>query len=127
MKDYIKNNGIFAKGADDEDINKAEKELGLSFSKEYKAYLSSLALGTIDGHEFTGITKNKRLNVVDVTEAERKKNPTVPKTYYVVEKTNVDGVVIWQDKSGKVYESYENGDVDKVADSVFQYIKDCVE
>ena len=104
------------------EISDAEERLGVVFSKEYREYLLGVGIGAVDGHEFTGITKTKRLNVVDVTNEERKRIPSISKSYYVVEQTNYDGVVVWQDKDGNVYESYETGEVKVVAKSVEDYI-----
>lgn len=49
---------------------------------------------SIYGHEFTGITKILRLNVVEITIEERMKNRLIPINLYVIEQTNIDDIVI---------------------------------
>lgn len=97
---------FFAKGSVElTDIHKAETMLGLTFAEEYVDYVREYGFVTFRGHELTGICEAKRLSVVDVTEEEREYNPLIPHDLYVIEQTHIDDIVIWQDKSGKIYES----------------------
>ena len=73
------------------------------------------------GHELTGICKAARLNVVDVTQDERQYN-SVPVDWYVIEQTNIDGIVIWQTASGTIYETCPGSEADKICDSLEEYI-----
>lgn len=123
INDLIRGEGLHGSGTTSEEIEKAEEKLGLKFSKEYREYLSEFGIGAYDGHEFTGISDIKRLDVVTVTEDERKNNPDVPRSYYVIEQANYDGIVIWQDEKGIVYESFESGSFEKVANSILQFIE----
>ena len=59
-------------------ISKSEKILGLRFSHEYCEYLRTFDLASFSGHELTGIRSPARFNIVEVTNAERIANPTVP-------------------------------------------------
>lgn len=93
-----------AGGVDEAAIEQAEDTLGLIFSKEYREYLLELGEAKAAGREFTGICKAKRLHVVDVTQEERENVP-VPEDWYVIEQANIDGIVIWQDASGSVYQT----------------------
>lgn len=64
---------LSGKGVPPEQITQAEQELGLSFSDEYREYLSDYGIGAYDGHELTGLTKSKRLNVITATTEARKR------------------------------------------------------
>lgn len=110
------------KPATDIDIKDAEIQLRVSFNEEYREYL--LAFGAImaDGIELTGIAKSAHRNVVNQTKQERELNPKVPNNMYVVENTGVDGIVIWQETNGGIYQSSPNVEPKKVADSLLEYL-----
>lgn len=95
---------IGSSGRSNADISCAEQQLKTQFSSEYTQYLQQIGLAAFDGRELTGLCKDKRLNVVDVTIEERLRNQNVPSTWYVIEQTNMDGVVIWQSSSGEIYQ-----------------------
>lgn len=113
---------FFAKGPVElTDINKAEMMLGLTFAEEYIDYVREYGFITFRGHELTGVCEAKRLSVVDVTEEEREYNPLIPHDLYVIEQTHIDSIVIWQNCSGKIYESM--GQEPKViANSLKEYL-----
>ena len=110
------------KPATDIDIKDAEIQLRVSFNEEYREYL--LAFGAImaDGIELTGIAKSAHRNVVNQTKQERELNPKIPNNMYVVENTGVDGIIIWQDTIGDIYQSSPNKEPKKIADSLSEYI-----
>lgn len=114
---------IGANGCNENEIKEAEKELALSFSKDYRMYLKEIGLVCFDGHEFTGITGNKRLNVVVVTKEQRNIDADVPEDWYVVEETNMDGLCVWQDKKGNVYVKSSTTEPKKIANSMIEYIE----
>ena len=109
--------------AESKDITEAELKLRVSFAGEYKDYV--LAFGAIlaDGIELTGIAKSEHRDVVSVTNMARKLNPDVPKTMYVVEDTGVDGIVVWQDKSGAIYQTSPNAEPKEIAKTLTEYIE----
>lgn len=109
-------------GANTVQINEAEEALGLKFSKEYIAYVSEFGAASFAGHEFTGVCNSQRLNVVTATERVRKTCGDVDLSWYVVEETHVDGIVIWQTRNGKVYKTAPNEKAIKIADSLAEYI-----
>lgn len=111
------------KAASNEQIQTTEESLGLEFAKEYKEYLAEYGVASIYGHEFTGICGSERLNVVTVTQEEWGNNYRIPKELYVVEQTEVDGIVIWQSRSGLVYQSRPNMKPVKICDSLHEYIE----
>lgn len=103
-------------------IRQAEKELNVLFAKDYVDYVLSFGIAIFDGHELTGICDKKRLDVVRNTMEERELNPSVPDDWYVIENTGVDGIIIWQDKTGKIYQSMLNGQKEYIANSLVEYL-----
>ena len=108
-------------GIDKETVKNAEKELGLKFCPEYKQYLLKYGLAMVNGHELSGLSDNKRTNVIELTKKHDDKSEFC-KNKYVVEETNVDGIVIWQDFEGRVY-SLEDEKGQKIANSLAEYIE----
>ena len=111
-----------ANGVSLETIEVAEKELQLSFSEEYKTYLSLYGAISFSSHEFTGLGVNGYLNVVHATKKERSLDDNFPKNCILIENTGIDGILILQDKSGKVY-SYENRKNKEIAPSLKFYFE----
>lgn len=103
-------------------IRQAEKDLNVLFAKDYVEYVSSFGIAVFDGHELTGICDKKRLDVVRNTKEERELNPFVPDDWYVVENAGIDGIIIWQDKMGRIYQTMPNGQKEYIADSLVEYL-----
>lgn len=113
---------VALKGTDDTSIKNAEATLELQFSDEYTLYLKAFGVASADGHELTGICASPRLNVVDVTLSERVNYSDVPNDWYVIEQANIDGIVIWQNQKGEVYQTQPCCDSIKIANSIVEYI-----
>ena len=110
------------KGASEEEIRMAEQTLGLCFAADYHKYIAAYGVASFAGHELTGICKSKRLSVIDVTIDERNNIP-VPTDWYVLEQANIDGIVIWQDSNGTVYQTAPNTKAKKMCESLAEYIE----
>ena len=110
------------KAATSMQITDAELQLRVSFSNEYKEYLSTFGAIMADGLELSGIAKSKHRNVVSLTKKEWELNPKVPHTMYVVENTCIDGIIIWQDTDGRVFQTQPGVEPKQVADSLAEYI-----
>lgn len=108
-------------GRTDKEIIAAEKELGVSFAEEYRKYLKEIGLACFDGRELTGLTETKRLNVVLVTK-EQKAYLDIAEPWYVVEEANIDGIVIWQDSEGTIYQTAPNAETLIMAKSLSEYL-----
>lgn len=106
------------------EITDAELQLRLNFSDEYKTYLSTFGAIIADGIELTGISKAKHRNVVPVTKQEWELNTNVPHTLYVIENTGVDGIIIWQDSTGLIYQTTGATLPKEVAHSINDYLID---
>ena len=113
----------FIAGVSESDIAKAESELGVKFASDYRRYLSEYGLASADGHEFTGIVKSPRLNVVDVTIRLKKKFIDVPVDAYVLEELGIDEIVIFQTPDGCVYKATPKSEFIKVASSISEYLE----
>jgi len=109
------------KGASLIQIEQAEKSLGLKFALDFKECLREFGAVSVGGHELTGFSADKNLNVVEVTQKNWKKN-NVGKNLYVIEEAHIDGIVIWQDSDGTVYETTQNSIAIKIASSLSEYI-----
>lgn len=113
---------ITGKGVDKNTIEAAEDALGVSFSQEYRAYLERYGIAAVNGHELTGICKSDRTNVVSVTQSAKRIHETA-NDWYVVEQTNIDGIIIWQASNGTVYQTAPNAKPKKLCESLAEYIK----
>ncbi len=105
-------------------ITDAELQLRISFANEYKEYLAAFGAIMADGIELTGITKSEHRNVVAQTKSEWKLNTKIPHNMYVIENTHVDGIIIWQDTNGLIYQSSPSSDAKQIARSLAEYISD---
>ncbi len=104
------------------EIENAEKKLKLKFSDDYREYLEKLSIVSFEGRELTGLTPVERLNVVTVTERERKRCPEARSQVYVIEETLIDDIVFWQSETGEVYCTYGSGPLIKSFESFEEYL-----
>ena len=105
------------------DIEKAEAELSVSFSSDYKKYTSTFGAISVKGMELTGVVAPAYLNVVAVTKSARRISPSAKHDWYVLMDPHIDGIVIWQDKEGKVYQTAPNCVATEIASSLSEYLK----
>lgn len=103
-------------------ITDAELQLRVSFANEYKEYLSAFGAIMADGIELSGIAKSEHRNVIALTKKEWELNSKVPHTMYVVENTCVDGIVIWQDTNGMIYQTSPNSEPKQIASTLYDYV-----
>lgn len=103
-------------------ITDAEIQLRLGFSDEYKEYLLNFGAIMAEGIELTGIAKSEHRNVVAQTKKEWSLNPKVLHNMYVIENTCIDGIIIWQDQNGTIYQTSPNSEPKKIADSLCAYL-----
>ena len=110
------------KSATAEQIENAEKSLGLKFAEDFKEYVQQFGSVSCGGHELTGFSADAGLDVVRVTIDNRKRNPSVKKSFYVIEETHVDGIVIWQSESGDIYKAEYKDKPQKIYGSLAEYV-----
>lgn len=105
-------------------VNDVENALGLMFTNEYREYVLCFGVASYYGHELTGICSDPALNVLKVTLSERDfYGPKIPNDWYVIERADIDGIVIWQDSiTGKIYQTQPNNSPEVIASSMLGYI-----
>lgn len=125
LVDYI--NGLSVKenkGSCNEDsIRKAEQELGLVFSEEYKDLLLNFGTASLNYIDILSTINNDHYNVVSKTKELRSVFSNLDANLYVVVDAGVDGVYALQDKNGKIYE-INGSDIMEAYDSLLDFIKD---
>ena len=123
--DIIKEYGDFAAfgGVSDKQIKAVEQELGLNFSKEYKEFLKEYGAACANGHEFLGICDSKRLNIVEGTVKARKKNGNIPENLYLIEDIGIDRILIWQNATGKMYQTIGKGEPTELDVILQEYVE----
>lgn len=115
---------ITLKPVESEEVENIEIELALCLAEEYKEYLEKFGAVMADNVELTGVAKSKNRNVVSVTQREWKANPLIPHTMYVVENVGIDGIIIWQDTTGNIYQSRPNCQAEKIASNLADYLEE---
>ena len=106
-----------------EAVENIEIELALPLAEEYKEYLLKYGAIMADDVELTGVAKSKNRDVVQVTQREWMSNSKIKHNLYVVENIGIEGIIIWQDGSGKIYESSPNNGAKQIADSLAEYLE----
>ena len=109
-------------GVSKDKITEAQDILRLKFADDYKKYLEEFGTASFSGHELTGICNHPRLNVIHVTNEEKIINSGISEKFYVIEQSNIDGIVIWQSESGEVYQSIPGQKTIKIAKSLIDYV-----
>lgn len=105
-----------------EKIKNAEDKLGLQFADDYKEYVAHYGTISFNGHELTGISCDRNLDVVAVTEKQWNKNLIEEHLLYVIEEAHIDGIVIWQSPSGEIFQTSPNAEAKKICNSLAEYI-----
>jgi hypothetical protein len=108
--------------ASKEQIADAEKELMLTFSADYKEYLSAFGAASFCGKELTGICSSERLNVVAVTRRARNYYKSFPDDAYVVEEMLFDHFLVIQKANGYVFSFGPNESEERIAASLSLYL-----
>ena len=111
------------KPATTEMIENIEIELALPLADEYKEYLLKYGAIMADDVELTGVAKSKNRDVVQVTKREWASNSKIKHNLYVVENVGIEGIIIWQDGSGKIFESNPNNEAKQIANSLAEYLE----
>jgi hypothetical protein len=109
-------------GVSPEDIEVVEKKLALQFSDEYRQILLEFGVVSFNGHEINGISNAIRLDVVINTKEEKERTDDIPADFYLIEDTHIDGILIWQDSDGFIYETGPNQKPRQVFDSLGEYL-----
>ena len=106
----------------DNEILKAEEELSISFSPEYKKYTSEYGAISFGEYELSGVVQSNHLNVVSLTEAARAITPQAHPDWYVIMDPCIEGIIIWQGAEGTIYQTEPNKPTRQLAESLAEYI-----
>ena len=109
--------------ATESDVNNIRIDLHMELSNEYKEYLKTFCAILAEDVELTGFAKSKNRNVVQVTKREWDLNPSFKGKMYVVETVGIDGLIIWQDSKGTIFESSPGSSAKQIADSLAEYLE----
>lgn len=108
--------------ATEQQIKEAEEKLGLTFSEDYKTYLSIFGALSFGAHEFTGLNVESYINVVDITSKEKLIRESFPSQAYVIQSLGIEGMIIVQTEQGEILQLDENNRVSHISDSFEQYL-----
>lgn len=112
-------------GCSKEEIQMAEKALGLVFPEEYKDYLLEYGTVRFNGVELCGLNVTGYLNVVEATEQEKSVNDSFPEKMFVIEDLGVDAKLIIGDEKGNIY-LLQRDKKRLVCDSFLKYVEKCM-
>lgn len=118
-----KNYFVSERAVSSEEIEKAQKDLGLAFADDYRSYVQECGTASYEGHELTGISKDINLDVVRVTASNLRKNPKIKMPLYVIEETHIDGIVIWQGSDKNIYRTGMGTGPVKIAENLAEYVQ----
>ena len=122
--DILKSKNYFVceRGATSEEIENAQRALGIAFAEDYRTYLQECGSASYEGHELTGISKDLNLDVVNVTNSNLQRNHGI-QALYVVEETHIDGIVIWQAQDQRIYQTRMGAEPVQIAENLAEYIR----
>ncbi len=117
-----KQNIFCGRGASVDEIKELSNKAKVVFSDEYIEYLKVYGIIAFDGHELTGLSKTKRLNVSEVTLEYKRLYRNELDLLYVVEVADIDGILIWQSEDGKIYKTIGDSNPILIYESLSEYI-----
>lgn len=113
------------KGCTQEQLEEAQKELGMTFPYEYVEYVKQYGCIDFGSTEWTGLNIEGRLNTVYATKQEMRVNPDFPQGFFVLENLGIDAKKTVVDVNGKVYIIQYNN-LELICDSISEYLDQCV-
>ncbi|WP_162011538.1 SMI1/KNR4 family protein [Streptococcus sp. S784/96/1] len=106
------------------EVTEAEKDLEVTFADEYRQLISVFGNFEISSHEFTGVEFDNFLNIVITTLDNRQYTHSDTQSMYVIEELGFDGIVIWQNTKGEIFQTIPNDTVkpEKLYSSFEKYV-----
>ncbi|WP_162012179.1 SMI1/KNR4 family protein [Streptococcus sp. S784/96/1] len=106
------------------EVTEAEKDLEVTFADEYRQLISVFGNFEISSHEFTGVEFDNFLNIVIATLDNRQYTHSDTQSMYVIEELGFDGIVIWQNTKGEIFQTIPNDTVkpEKLYSSFEKYV-----
>lgn len=115
-------NVLSLKGANIQEVKKAQEKLDLVFSIEYAKYTMQYGAVCINNREYTGVVENPDLSVVYNTYSARTITPQAHDDWYVISDLHIDGIIIWQDIDGLIYQTQPGCKPVLICKSMAEYI-----
>lgn len=106
-----------------ESVKQAEEKLNLKFAEEYIDLITNFGTLVTDYLNLTSTIEDIEHDVVELTTKYRNYYNNFPKDMYVIFDVNVDGLVILQDATGKIYDIDETCELMNSYDSLNEFIK----
>lgn len=113
------------KGCSMEQVNEAQKALGIIFPDEYIDYVTAFGCIDFGATEWTGLNINGRLNTVEATKKEMSVNKDFPKDCFVLEETGIDARQIIVNEKGEVF-MLQHDRITPICKSISEYLDVCV-
>ncbi|WP_161980940.1 SMI1/KNR4 family protein [Streptococcus sp. S784/96/1] len=106
------------------EVTEAEKDLEITFADEYRQLISVFGNFEISSHKFTGVEFDNFLNIVIATLDNRQYTHSDTQSMYVIEELGFDGIVIWQNTKGEIFQTIPNDTVkpEKLYSSFEKYV-----
>lgn len=124
LKQLFENKNVFSTGGVSvSEVEKAEKELAVSFPEEYKELLVEYGAISVGTHEIAALGVEGYLNVVNLTIEERQLAPNNDlEEYIIIQNIGSEGMLIVLDSEGTVYE-YATGELKQIYKDFYSYLK----
>ncbi|WP_019323553.1 SMI1/KNR4 family protein [Streptococcus mutans] len=123
--DILRNNGYKLEEDFSKEVAKAETILGITFAKDYREALAKFGNFEVNNHEFTGVQFENYLNIVVATVDNREYCHEDTTKMYVIEELGVDGIAIWQNSKGEIFQTIPRKEVkpEKIYDTFLEYLE----
>jgi hypothetical protein len=105
------------------EIEKAELRLNLKFAKDFKDYLSMFGHIYIKKIEIATVVGDTGIDIIEMTCKVRNFNDKIPNDLYAIANMGIDNIFYLQNQQGSVYIIYGNSEPSKVADSLYEFLK----
>lgn len=115
-----------ARGCSLEQIEEAQKTLGITFPEEFIEYVKEFGCIDFGATEWTGLNIKGYLNTVTATQREISANHNFPKDSFVLEDMDIDAKKVIVDESGKV-SMLQYDKITPLCNSISEYLDMCIE
>lgn len=125
IKEILQEQGYQVSASYTERVERAEQQLAVQFAADYRDLLISFGQFSLGAYDFTGVLLDNELSVVSATQEEREWTHPDTQGMYVIAYLYVDGIVIWQDSQGAVYQTIPDKSLapERLYSSFVDYVK----
>jgi hypothetical protein len=105
------------------EIEKTESILSLRFAEDFKEYLSMFGHIYIKNIEIATIVGDTGIDIINMTKKVRCLNNRLPIDLYAIANMGINNIYYLQNQQGCVYIIYGNSEPIKVANSLYEFLK----